>query len=385
MILATVVRVDDPDISRYAWSRLRRFRNIPEVEERVVRRHDLDGGQRPNARKQATQIRHCLIQAQEYFEAASAVSLATKPVLFYYCIMSLALAEVLLKQSGMSSLDRAREQNKHHGLALRVHSAPKEDYKLRESAASLVAAPLICSSGEGFGTFALWHQSCRGMPLAGAMKCYPANGGLSTSLEIILAPHDIPLRSLPPEGISLLECMRNIPGMMSAVGQFGIEPNIIRARVERSSREKDETVKYELVIHPGVAPAIGNFLDNLLFHPADALDRLRFKEMHSGGIIQWEDPPGEHMGVSIPNGTTWTSGEVRFWPCDQPLNEFGFIYIALYIARNYARYFPDLWMRDVERSSPLALVIEELLAMAARRMPLLALSELSGIYYVPAA
>jgi hypothetical protein len=107
--------------------------------------------------------------------------------------------------------------------------------------------------------------------------------------------------------------------------------------------------------------------------------------MHSGGIIQWEDPPGEHMGVSIPNGTTWTSGEVRFWPCDQPLNEFGFIYIALYIAGNYARYFPDLWMRDVERSSPLALVIEELLAMAARRMPLLALSELSGIYYVPAA
>jgi hypothetical protein len=65
------------------------------------------------------------------------------------------------------------------------------------------------------------------MPLAGTKKRYPANGGLSTSLEIILTAQDVPLRSLPPEGLSLLECMRNIPGMMSAVGQFGIESNIV--------------------------------------------------------------------------------------------------------------------------------------------------------------
>ena len=76
--------------------------------------------------------------------------------------------------------------------------------------------------------------------------------------------------------------------------------------------------------------------------------------------------------------------EVRLWPCNQPLNEFGFIYVALYIVGNYARYYPDLWMRDVERSSPLSLVIEELLAMAAQRMPLLTLSELAGTCFVPA-
>jgi hypothetical protein len=64
---------------------------------------------------------------------------------------------------------------------------------------------------------------------------------------------------------------------------------------------------------------------------------------------------------------------------------FGFIYVALYMVGNYARYLPDLWMRDVERSSPLALVVEDLVAMAARRVPLLTVSELSGIYHVPAA
>jgi hypothetical protein len=66
----------------------------------------------------------------------------------------------------------------------------------------------------------------------------------------------------------------------------------------------------------------------------------------------------------------------------QPLNEFGFIYVALFIAGNYARYYPDRWVSDVENSTPLALAIEELLAVAETRMPWLILSELSGSYHV---
>ena len=65
------------------------------------------------------------------------------------------------------------------------------------------------------------------------------------------------------------------------------------------------------------------------------------------------------------------------------LNEFGLLYVALFIASNYARYFPDRWMVDVEHGTPLALAVEELLALAATKAPLLALSELSRNYYVP--
>jgi hypothetical protein len=118
------------------------------------------------------------------------------------------------------------------------------------------------------------------------------------------------------------------------------------------------------VIHPGIKGVIDRFLDNVFFHPADALERLDFRELGSGGIIEWVDTRGEPVRLHFPMGTTWTTQEVRFWHCNQPLNEFGFMYVALYIAGNYARYYPDLWMRDVEQSSPLALVIEELLAMA---------------------
>jgi hypothetical protein len=60
------------------------------------------------------------------------------------------------------------------------------------------------------------------------------------------------------------------------------------------------------------------------------------------------------------------------------------LYVALYILGNYARYFPDLWMRDVEQSSPLALAVEKLLEVAAVRMPLAALSEMTRTCLVPA-
>ena len=78
----------------------------------------------------------------------------------------------------------------------------------------------------------------------------------------------------------------------------------------------------------------------------------------------------------------WSTEEIRFLPSKTPLNEFGYLYVGLYILGNYARYFPDRWMTDVEAGSPLALAAEEFIAMAEWRMALLTLSELSETYFV---
>ena len=73
---------------------------------------------------------------------------------------------------------------------------------------------------------------------------------------------------------------------------------------------------------------------------------------------------------------------MRFWPGAVNLNEFGFYYVGLYILGNYARYFPDRWVRDVERATPIALAAERFLVGAKDRVPLLALSEMSRSYHV---
>jgi hypothetical protein len=88
--------------------------------------------------------------------------------------------------------------------------------------------------------------------------------------------------------------------------------------------------------------------------------------------------------MSFPPCACGEHPDVYFWPTSQNLNEFGFIYVALFIVGNYERYYPDFWIHDVEENTELGLVIEELLNVAERRMALLTLSELSQVYFVPA-
>jgi hypothetical protein len=162
------VRTVGGDIEKFAWSGIRRFHNVSFVTNKLEKIHNTPPSQRKNIQKQAEQIRYCLIQAKEYFDAANYVSLATKPNLLYYGIMSLALADILFKQDGRSSLDQARQKHKHHGLEFICSYDKSKQHDLTASASSLAAAPHL-KGDEGFGTFELWHRSCRETPLTGTL------------------------------------------------------------------------------------------------------------------------------------------------------------------------------------------------------------------------
>jgi len=117
--------------------------------------HSVPTKHRENVRKQAAQIRYCLIQAREYFAAAATVTLATKPNLLYYGTMSLALAEILFKQTGDSSLDKARAENRHHGLTMTMGGFPKTP-SLYEAARQLRANP-VSINGKRQGRSQHWQ------------------------------------------------------------------------------------------------------------------------------------------------------------------------------------------------------------------------------------
>jgi hypothetical protein len=88
------------------------------------------------------------------------------------------------------------------------------------------------------------------------------------------------------------------------------------------------------------------------------------------------------VGMPMPPAATLNTEEWRIWVGSPPLNEFGYLYVSLYLAGNYARYFPDKWLVDVETSTALALAIEELCAISEWRVPWLALCELDQTMYV---
>jgi hypothetical protein len=74
------------------------------------------------AAPRARQIASCLKQADEYFHAAQAVGLATRPLLQFYGAQALSKAVILANDA---SLDLT--QLKYHGLTTRPNKAPEPD------------------------------------------------------------------------------------------------------------------------------------------------------------------------------------------------------------------------------------------------------------------
>jgi hypothetical protein len=363
------------DAAQSAWAALRRYHDSSYVAHSLMNLHNLGDGQKQNALKQATQIKYCLMQAKEYFDASKEVSLATQPVLLYYAMMCLALAETLFKQDGNSSLDRAREQNRHHGLILDAVQKPTIEGDLAVRAGSLRAAPLEIKEIRS-GTFELWHRGAREDPLVGEMQRQVSEGGSTTRVEILAGSSEGRLPLMPATGLSLLDCLTRLPDMLEPINQLDTSSNVVRAKAS-GKLWANGAGEFSLIIHPTRTDNYEKLLQNIKVNPNDS-HLVDQKEVGSNGcVIVFSMDSGQLPRFKIPACSVWRDSELRLWPEDQSLNEFGFYYVALFICGNYARYYPDFWMRDIEVSSSLALVVESLVDSAQRRLPLLSLAQLS--------
>ena len=112
--------VTTPDVQREIWRRLREFANPEFAVDAISAIHGApaDNHIASGYKKQAQQIRACVLQASEYFAAARSTSLVTSPNHIYYGLVSLASAVMLLLGDGKKSFDYLRkgDSNKHHGL-----------------------------------------------------------------------------------------------------------------------------------------------------------------------------------------------------------------------------------------------------------------------------
>lgn len=381
MIITSARKFRAVDQAAYAWSGLRRFQNVDLVADKLITIHQIPEKWHADARKQAQQIRSCLTQAREYFSAAKTVSLATKPTLLYYGTMSLALAEILFKHTGDSSLDRVREQNRHHGLTMVTGS--RKEIELPIAASQLRAVPMEIS-GERKGTFELWHRSAREYPIGGDFARRPPHGGGTTTFELLMGAADKSFERIPDSGLSLFDCLVATPSLLDYLGSINIQSLCVRGMVQaRALLGEHWSSDLQITLHPN--PLASSIFDQIT---ADAnwVDRIQIAEILGGIQISvaqnWINGLAR---VSLPQAAPHNTQEVRFMCHGKYLNEFGYLYVALYLAGNYARYFPDRWVVDVERSTPIATAIETLTELSEYRLPLLTLCELERTLFVPEA
>jgi hypothetical protein len=207
------------------------------------------------------------------------------------------------------------------------------------------------------------------------------------SYQALTAPFDEPLEKLPKAGVSFFQCLQNLPKMKNFCGQHGIQSLVVRGRARAIWTEMPEVAQFTLTIHPGDATALDIIAESIRVEPpgieSATIQQLQHGSLQSGMIVTLTEFGRNLTEFRLPGSAMLTKDELVFMYPDYPLNEFGLYYVALYLAANFARYYPDRWLADVERANPLALAVEELLTQAEERIPLLALSELARNYFVP--
>jgi hypothetical protein len=314
------------------------------------------------------------------------VSLSTRPALLYYSAMSLALAEILFKQTANSRLEKLREEHGAHGLVLKCAGNLKVTESFGSAATSLLAKPQLDKKGSPWGTFEVWRKSSRESPLFGLETVHHQAGGSSSGFRALMLGADLQPPTLPESGVTLLDCLKRLPQMANALAILGEPLELVRGKAATTYRANAATKTFELVVHPAPQELIDRFGARITFFPSANLDQVQITEFPSGYILRVEEllagPPNLR---GLPYTIARDSENLYFSCCDEYLNEFGLLYVALHICGNVARYYPDKWLDHVEHRSPLCIGIENLLEVATERLPLTSASEFTGTLLVPEA
>jgi hypothetical protein len=116
---------------------------------------------------------------------------------------------------------------------------------------------------------------------------------------------------------------------------------------------------------------------------ANLCDNVQIADIAGGFALRVTyDPSWTRTGIRLPEGHSVKDREVLFSDEGEPLNEFGYLYVALYICGMLVRYYPDIWMRELSENSKLAQLVEHFCWAAEERLPLLTLGELDRTLYL---
>ena len=186
---------------------------------------------------------------------------------------------------------------------------------------------------------------------------------------------------LPKMGLSLLDCLRVLPSMKTTLEQQGILPHTARGRLVQNFNEETGYYNTKIIFHPYHPSVLSQVYEKFEFS-ASSFEQISIVETGSGCIVSWAEKPPSSVACRMPSAFQENTEDIEFCLQNNCLTEFGVYYVALYILGNYARYYPEQWMVDVERSTPLSLAAHELMAAAEVKVPLLALAEISRVWHL---
>lgn len=307
--------------------------------------------------------------------------MSIKPVLLYYSVMSLALAEVLWKGTGDTSLDVLRSEHRHHGLIFSIDTNLSK-YSLEEALTKISAKPLI-KDRKWVGTFEVWHKNARQLPMVGRFESSKDHRIKSYGYSAILAETDERMPLIEKSGLTFINSIKYIPEMQNLLRQYNVETGACRAWLSRHYESdldrRSGTLNH--LNHVNIQPEKKEYVAKIIERvkcSASAVNAIDLIDLGDSAQITENVKVRNTISywVDYPLGINRTAKELYLLPETPSVNEFGMFYASLFMLGNLCRYYPDIWMKILEDDHPLATVSASLMELAFKRVPVLALSEL---------
>ena len=358
------------DTKREIWSRIFEFANDQYTKEKLKIFHSIsDQKHDQNIRKQASQIRLSILQAKDYFDQAERASLVTSPVLTYYGALSLCTATMLFRGSGDKSLDKLREdpRSRMHGL----HALLTDEADIDKSV-NLCKKTKIEIKDDGF--FKLWFET---LPKSFDIYAISTNylGGREESNFIsFVTDKTEPYGDYKKRPDSLIDSLRKIPDMVELIERIGVETGTSK-------------------ISMGIYFDEGETLLNQIIQNARTLNNLEAlrskyiaKDCNSYVTVENKKIPGRLSAVittRLKNGAEGVllrptyrrsiNGDNYAFTDDLNVPEIVDLFKSAYAMGMLCRYYPDIWIKNLDSSSLSSKIIESAVQVIVRKLPMQAL------------
>ncbi len=359
-----------------SWRRLMEYANIELTIEAIESIH---GKATPksivNYKKQAEQARVALLQAREYFDAATNSSLFTQPNHLYYGAVSLSTACMLIRGDGTKSLDYLRKDNKnaHHGLdfSFSIDSkSAKKDLKLLQN--SYVR---VCKNGH----FANWYSTLITTQPALALKTTNKGRSSSSNMEYV-GSFDIPSFS-DLEGIKkpLDFIIKRLPDLAGDLGRYGVPVEYARGEHRIKVNLNSEQTEHIFIFHGAPSSEVLFEIINR-FECDDGVNfSIEVESDTQSGIIRTRKD--KKWSFSYPDSRETLDHRVIFFKESVNTPEVVDLYAVSYALSMLSRYFPDIWVSFLESHCKGAKLVERLVQVLILKLPNLMLNQISGKKY----
>ena len=382
-----------------AWRRLKRYHNEELAVRQIQSGLSIDERSKydRDIRKQANQVSYAIRQAEEYFIAATNVSLATKPVLLYYGIVSLGRAISLLRLNGEYSFDYLRKtaRHNHHGLEFRKDLNAKcvKRATLEELLSRIRCSAFVNQQKEPWGQFAIiWKASTPDavvVPLDLDIAVAETSNKMSVH-RVFPSFNTIDYQTLSSLDLSCMRLFSQIPEMVDVMNDLGLLTNLRQANVNFSEVRRIG-IKVDGKVHEQISEIkCGFWVYDVSDADYTALSKLasdKNPEMvisqpypkMAQGYYEHQKRHDEDSTVWLPDMVQAINGRPYLLTTDairMPL--FCIHYAILFMFSMIARYYPDVWVPWVSMSPGVAEFLDFYLSSATQVLPWLTTNEIKG-------